>query len=81
MALYVVWQSSKFSEEVIQDNMELLLEYLSPRAKWEPVNKFLRLGGATLLLQLVAMASEWNAYTGKSVPPAGLSVTRFIFLV
>ena len=58
-------QASQYPVDVIQDNIELLLEYLPLRAKWEPVSKLLRLGGATLLLQLVAMASDWNAYTGK----------------
>ena len=50
---------------MIHENMELLLDYLSSRGKWDPVTKFLKLGGATLLLQLVAMATDWNAYTGK----------------
>ena len=58
-------QACKFPAEVIQDNIELLLECMPYKMRWEPVSQFIKLGGITLLLQLVAMAAEWNAYTGK----------------
>ena len=52
--------------EVVQDNMELLLEALPLRARWEAVASLQSLGGITLLLQLVSMAGMWNAYVGKA---------------
>ena len=50
---------------MIQGNTELLLECLPMRMKWDAVSAFNKLGGVTILLQLVAMAAEWGAYTGK----------------
>ena len=59
------FQATKYSVEVVQDNIELLLEALPLRARWESVASFQALGGISLLLQLVSMASLWNAYAGK----------------
>jgi HIV-1 Vpr-binding protein len=58
-------QATKFPPEVIQDNIELLLECLPNRMSWRPVSDFMRLGGIQLLMQLVAMATDWITYTGK----------------
>ncbi|ELU17976.1 hypothetical protein CAPTEDRAFT_202659, partial [Capitella teleta] len=60
------YKASTFPPEVIEDSIELLLECLPYRIKWNPVHQFLQLGGPKLLLQLVAMAAEWSAYVGKA---------------
>ncbi|GAB6021466.1 hypothetical protein CHUAL_004070 [Chamberlinius hualienensis] len=57
--------AAKFSPEVVQQNVETLLELLPPRAPWTPVDEFHRLSGITLLLQLIAIAYDWN-YSGRS---------------
>jgi len=61
-------QAAKFSPEVIQENVELLLECLPQRHNWRPVSNFMRLSGIQLLMELVSMAVDWTSYTGKSVP-------------
>ncbi|XP_046327233.1 DDB1- and CUL4-associated factor 1-like isoform X2 [Haliotis rufescens] len=55
----------KLTPEVIQDNMELLMELLPLRTHWVPEATFHRLGGIQLLIQLVAMAPDWNNSPGK----------------
>jgi len=50
---------------VIQDNVELLLECLPLRMQWLPVAQLTRLGGISILMQLIAMAAEWNAFSAK----------------
>lgn len=37
---------------------------MSVRAVWPPVEELYRLGGITLLLQIIAFAREWN-YSGR----------------
>jgi len=69
----VIFQATKFSPEVIQENVELLLECLPQRHNWRPVSNFMRLGGIHLLMELVSMAVDWTTYTGKSV-------SAFVFL-
>lgn len=39
---------------------------MSFRAGWPPVDELMRLGGITLLLQVIAFAYEWN-YSGRLV--------------
>ena len=64
-SFYLTIQATKFPAEVVQSSMEVLLGCLPLRLKWEPVSQFLKLGGPTLLLQLVAMSADWGTYTGK----------------
>ncbi|XP_070530641.1 protein mahjong isoform X2 [Cardiocondyla obscurior] len=65
------WQPSlppykpcKFSNEEVQAKVEILQELMSVRAVWPPVEELYRLGGITLLLQIIAFAREWN-YSGR----------------
>lgn len=44
--------------------VEILQELMSVRAVWPPVEELHRLGGITLLLQIIAFAREWN-YSGR----------------
>ncbi len=62
-----VFQAGKNPPEVVQDNIELLLECLPLRMRWDAISQFNKLGGISLLLQLVAMAADWTPYTGKYV--------------
>jgi len=73
-----VFQATKFSPEVIQENVELLLECLPQRHNWRPVSNFMRLGGIHLLMELVSMAVDWTTYTGKSVLAFVVLCTRSV---
>lgn len=59
------YKAAKFTADVLRESMDLLREWFPPRERWSTVNKLLKFGGATLLLQLIAMAVDWNTYTGK----------------
>ncbi|XP_034255066.1 DDB1- and CUL4-associated factor 1 isoform X2 [Thrips palmi] len=63
------YKATKSTPEEIQEQVETLLELMSFRANWPPVDELLRLGGVTLLLQVIAFAYEWN-YSGRSVRDA-----------
>lgn len=54
----------KPSSEEVQEQIETLFELMSFRAHWPPVDQLLKLGGITLLLQIIAFAYEWN-YSGR----------------
>lgn len=58
------YKAMKLSYEEIQSKVEVLQELMSVRATWPPVEELYRLGGITLLLQIIAFAREWN-YTGR----------------
>lgn len=60
------FQATKSTPEEVQEQVETLLQLMSFRANWPPVDELLRLGGVTLLLQVIAFAYEWN-YSGRSV--------------
>ena len=57
----------KLSSQVVMENIELLMELLPVRTQWLPEYTFHKLGGITLLVQLIAMAPGWSNYPGKSV--------------
>lgn len=59
------YKASKCTPEEIQEQIETLLQLMSFRANWAPVDGLLRLGGVTLLLQVIAFAYEWN-YSGRA---------------
>ena len=58
-------QANKLAPEAIQDNMELLLECLPLRIQWQPVAQLTKLGGTLKLMQLIAVAAEWTAFSSK----------------
>ncbi|XP_011866253.1 PREDICTED: protein mahjong [Vollenhovia emeryi] len=58
------YKACKFSSEEVQAKVEVLQEFMSVRAVWPPVEELHRLGGITLLLQIIAFAREWN-YSGR----------------
>lgn len=58
------YKAMKLSYEEIQSKVEVLQELMSVRASWPPVEELHRLGGITLLLQIIAFAREWN-FTGR----------------
>lgn len=57
-------QAFKSSPEEVQEQINTLLELMTFRAQWQPVDELMRLGGVTLLLQVIAFAYEWN-YSGR----------------
>lgn len=67
-----VWRCSCFnccfkvksSPEEVQEQVRQLLDLMPFRSHWEPVDQLIRLGGITLLLQIIAFAYEWN-YAGR----------------
>ncbi|XP_076233650.1 lisH and WD40 domain-containing protein mahjong [Calliopsis andreniformis] len=58
------YKACKLSSEEVQAKVEILQELMSVRAVWPPVEELYRLGGITLLLQIIAFAREWN-YSGR----------------
>ncbi|XP_050590494.1 protein mahjong isoform X2 [Bombus affinis] len=58
------YKAVKLSSEEVQAKVEILQELMSVRAVWPPVEELYRLGGITLLLQIIAFAREWN-YSGR----------------
>ncbi|XP_076666057.1 lisH and WD40 domain-containing protein mahjong isoform X3 [Andrena cerasifolii] len=58
------YKACKLSSEEVQTKVEVLQELMSVRAVWPPVEELHRLGGITLLLQIIAFAREWN-YSGR----------------
>lgn len=55
----------KSSPEEVQEQVRQLLDLMPFRSQWEPVDQLIRLGGVTLLLQIIAFAYEWN-YSGRA---------------
>ncbi|KDR23940.1 protein mahjong [Zootermopsis nevadensis] len=55
----------KSSPEEVQEQVQQLLDLMPFRSHWEPVDQLIRLGGVTLLLQIIAFAYEWN-YSGRA---------------
>lgn len=58
------YKACKLSSDEVQTKVEVLQELMSVRALWPPVEELHRLGGITLLLQIIAFAREWN-YSGR----------------
>nr|XP_031831732.1 protein mahjong isoform X2 [Nomia melanderi] len=58
------YKACKLSSEEVQAKVEILQDLMSVRAVWPPVEELHRLGGITLLLQIIAFAREWN-YSGR----------------
>ncbi|XP_076637534.1 lisH and WD40 domain-containing protein mahjong [Colletes latitarsis] len=58
------YKACKLSSEEVQAKVEILQKLMSVRAVWPPVEELHRLGGITLLLQIIAFAREWN-YSGR----------------
>ncbi|XP_058802431.1 protein mahjong isoform X2 [Phymastichus coffea] len=54
------YKAVKLSSEEVQTKVEVLQELMSMRALWPPVEQLHRLGGISLLLQIIAFAREWN---------------------
>ncbi|KAH3892821.1 hypothetical protein DPMN_016951, partial [Dreissena polymorpha] len=59
------YKSLKLTPELVQDCMELMMEMMPVRQQWTPEATFFKLGGISLLTQLVAMSHDWPSYTGK----------------
>ncbi|KAK7070849.1 hypothetical protein SK128_017179 [Halocaridina rubra] len=49
------YKAVNVTQEVVEQNIEHLLEYLPTRVRWKPVEQFVSLKGLQLILQLVAM--------------------------
>ncbi|KAL8603740.1 hypothetical protein ACOMHN_024356 [Nucella lapillus] len=59
------YKPMKLSSQVVSDSIELLMEYLPVRAQWTPEVTFHKLGGISLLLELLSLSPSWNSYPGK----------------
>lgn len=59
------YKACKSSPEEIQQQIESLLQTMPFKSHWFPVDQFLKLGGITLLLKVIAFAYEWN-YGGRA---------------
>lgn len=52
----------KFS---LEENMDVLLEFLPPKSNWAPEIALHKLGGVLIMCSLVAISPDWDAYHGK----------------
>ncbi|GFS09654.1 protein VPRBP [Elysia marginata] len=52
----------KFS---LEENMDVLLEFLPPKSNWTPEIALHKLGGVLIMCSLVAISPDWDAYHGK----------------
>ncbi|XP_054275283.1 protein mahjong-like isoform X2 [Macrosteles quadrilineatus] len=59
------YKAYKSSPEEVAEQINTLLDLMTFRASWQPVDELIRLGGITLLLQVIAFAYEWN-YSGRA---------------
>lgn len=55
----------KITPDLLQDNIEMMMELMPVRQQWQPEATFYKLGGISLLSQLLGMSPDWNNYTGK----------------
>lgn len=58
-----IFQAGKSTSEVVRDEINWLLS-MKFTSRWPPVNKFMELGGITLMLKIIAFAYDWN-YSGR----------------
>lgn len=61
----ISFQACKSSPEEIQQQIEMLFQNMPFRSHWAPIDQFLKLGGITMLLKIIAFAYEWN-YSGRA---------------
>lgn len=47
--------------EVINEQVRSLQETIPMRQHWQPMDEFIRLGGTTLMLRIIALSYEWNS--------------------
>lgn len=53
-------QSNKKSQTEVYEEIELVSNEMFMKSHWTPVDKFIRLGGLNILLQIISMAHDWN---------------------
>ncbi|XP_011314239.1 protein mahjong isoform X1 [Fopius arisanus] len=69
------YKACKLSSEEVQAKVEILQELMNCRASWAPVEELHRLGGITLLLQIIAFARDWN-YNGRAHTSSSAETVR-----
>lgn len=62
---FCLHQALKLTQEIVQDNIEIMMELMPIRVHWGPESTCHKLGGIKLLCQLIALAPTWNHFTGK----------------
>ena len=62
--MYVLQQAGKSTPEITREEINFL-QNMKFTSRWLPVNKFMDLGGITLMLKIIAFTYEWN-YSGRA---------------
>ncbi|XP_030375662.1 protein mahjong isoform X2 [Scaptodrosophila lebanonensis] len=57
--------AAKVTFDQIHEQIRTLQEHTSVRARWEPVDQLMKLGGITMLLRIIAFSYDW-VNTGRS---------------
>ena len=57
-------QAGKSTPEIVREEITFL-QNMKFTSRWPPVNKFMDLGGITLMLKIIAFTYEWN-YSGRA---------------
>ena len=58
-------QAGKSTPDIVREEINFL-QNMKCTSRWPPVNKFMDLGGITLMLKIIAFTYEWN-YSGRLV--------------
>ena len=59
------YKANRPEQEQVTLQIDKLMELMNYRARWEPIDQFIKLGGIQLLLQITALAYDGN-YTGRA---------------
>ncbi|XP_039287323.1 DDB1- and CUL4-associated factor 1 [Nilaparvata lugens] len=54
------YKAVRSTPEEVREQISVLLELMPFRAHWQPVDQLLRLGGISLLLQVITFSYDWN---------------------
>ena len=54
------YKPAKFTPAQISDQVETLLQLMSFRSRWQPIDNFIQLGGITTCLKTIASAYDWT---------------------
>ncbi|VVC46308.1 Hypothetical protein CINCED_3A018660, partial [Cinara cedri] len=54
------YKSNKKSQTEVYEEIELVSNEMSLKSHWSPVDKFIKLGGLNIMLQIISMAHDWN---------------------
>jgi HIV-1 Vpr-binding protein len=55
----------RLEQDQVTEHIDTLLQLMNYRGRWEPVDRFIKLGGIQLMLQVAALSYDWT-FTGRA---------------